>query len=675
MTDFGRAITGDPGLAAQQEWLVTNGIGGYASGTVGGMLTRRYHGLLIAALQPPLGQTLLVAKFDETAHYADQTYALASNIWLNGVIDPKGMLNLERFYLEGSLPVWQYACADALLEKRLWMEHGANVTYVYYTLTRGNQPCTLTIKGLVNYRNHHQLTRVTTWGMQTERLKGGLRVTAYDGATPFILVSDCAVVEPQHMWYRGYYLPREEYRGLDHQDDHLLIGTFHATLAPGESLTIALGAGVTPTPDGAAALVQRRARDAALLQAAGVTEVATNAHLAPVQQLILAADQFIVARAAPDVPDGQTVVAGYPWFTDWGRDTMIALPGLTLTTGRPEIAAQILRTFARYVDQGMLPNRFPDAGDAPEYNTVDATLWYFEAIRAYVVHTGDRKLLQELFPTLAEIVEWHVRGTRYNIHVDPEDGLLYAGDDGVQLTWMDAKVGDWVVTPRRGKPVEVNALWYNALEIMVDFARRLEQPDGHYTTLAAAARQGFARFWNNPTRGCFDVLDGPHGHDASLRPNQLLAVSLPFSPLDPAQQQIVVDVCARHLLTSHGLRSLAPNEPAYVGHYGGDAPSRDGAYHQGTVWAWLMGPFVAAHLRVYQNPAQARSLLMPLLCHLSSHGVGSISEIFDGDPPFTPRGCIAQAWSVAEVLRSLHLTASGAAPNTAPNTVSNTAPG
>lgn len=662
MIDFGRTISSDPVLSAQQEWLVTNGIGGYASGTVGGMLTRRYHGLLIAALQPPVGQTLLVTKFDETAQYAGQEYPLASNVWLNGVIAPKGMLNLERFYLEGSVPVWQYAYADALLEKRIWMEQGANVTYARYTLVRGSGPCALIIKGLVNYRNHHHLTRVTSWSMQTERIENGLRVTAREGAAPIYLVSDRFTVEPQHMWYRGYHLPVEEYRGLDHQEDHLLIGTFHASLAPTESVTIVLGAGVAPESNGATALVRQREHDAAILRAAGVSEEAVSTPLAPAHQLILAADQFIVARAAPDVPDGRTVVAGYPWFTDWGRDTMIALPGLTLVTGRPEIAQRILRTFARYVDKGMLPNRFPDAGDAPEYNTVDATLWYFEAMRAYIEHTDDLTLLRELFPTFVDILEWHVRGTRYNIHVDPADGLLYAGEEGVQLTWMDAKVGDWVVTPRRGKPVEVNALWYNALEVMADFARRLERPDNRYTALAAAARKGFARFWNNPAHGCFDVIDGPGGDDASLRPNQLLAVCLSFSPLNHEQQKVIVDVCARHLLTSHGLRSLAPGESGYVGRYGGDVPARDGAYHQGTVWAWLIGPFVAAYQRVYQNPQQARSLLMPLLCHISSHGVGSISEIFDGDPPFTPRGCFAQAWSVAEVLRALRLTASFSSP-------------
>jgi predicted glycogen debranching enzyme len=366
----------------------------------------------------------------------------------------------------------------------------------------------------------------------------------------------------------------------------------------------------------------------------------------------LAADQFIVRRPSPDEPAGHSIIAGYPWFGDWGRDTMISLPGLTLTTGRPEVARSILRTFARFVDQGMLPNRFPDAGETPEYNTVDATLWYFEAIRAYHAATGDNDLLRELWPTLQDIVDWHQRGTRYNIHTDPADGLLYAGEPGVQLTWMDAKVGDWVVTPRMGKPVEINALWYNALQLMADIARRLGQSADEYEASAQKARSGFARFWNEASGYCYDVLDGPNGLEAALRPNQLLAVSLLYSPLDTQQQRAVVDVCARYLLTPHGLRSLASSDPAYVGHYGGGPRQRDGAYHQGTVWGWLIGPFVSAHLRVYHDRALACSYLLPLLRSLASNNVGSISEIFDGDPPFLGHGCTAQAWSVAEVLRA-----------------------
>jgi predicted glycogen debranching enzyme len=344
---------------------------------------------------------------------------------------------------------------------------------------------------------------------------------------------------------------------------------------------------------------------------------------------------------------------------------MIALPGLTLATGRTEVAAAILRTNAAFVDQGMLPNRFPDGGGTPEraeYNTVDATLWYFESIRAYHAATGDDELLRELFPVLQDIVRWHVRGTRYGIHVDPADGLLFSGEAGVQLTWMDAKVGDWVVTPRTGKAVEINALWYNALRILADVARHLGEPArcgtaGEYEELAERVQANFSRFWNDALGYCFDVIDGPDGVDASLRPNQLLAVSLHHSPLKPAQQRAVVDRCARHLLTSHGLRSLAPEDPAYVGHYGGDRRQRDGAYHQGTVWAWLIGPFVSAHLRVHGDRALARSYLWPLIQELDAHCVGSLSEVFDGEPPFAPRGAIAQAWSVAEVLRAWRATA------------------
>jgi predicted glycogen debranching enzyme len=335
---------------------------------------------------------------------------------------------------------------------------------------------------------------------------------------------------------------------------------------------------------------------------------------------------------------------------------MISLPGLLLATGRHQVAARVLRTFAHFVDQGMLPNRFPDAGERPEYNTVDATLWYFQAIRATQSASGDDALLKELFPVLQEIVEWHVRGTRYNIHVDPADGLLYAGEPGVQLTWMDAKVGDWVVTPRIGKPVEINALWYNALCILAEFAHHLGEPAARYKALAQQTRRGFARFWNEEGGYCRDVIDGPGGDDPAQRPNQLLAVSLPHSPLDAPQQRAVVDFCARHLLTSHGLRSLAPEDPAYLGHYGGDQRQRDVAYHQGTVWGWLIGPFIDAHLRVYGDRERARSYLEPFARHLAAHGVGSISEIFDGDPPFAPRGCIAQAWSVAEVLRAWQAT-------------------
>jgi predicted glycogen debranching enzyme len=358
------------------------------------------------------------------------------------------------------------------------------------------------------------------------------------------------------------------------------------------------------------------------------------------------------------VADSQTILAGYPWFGDWGRDTMIALPGLCLVTGRPGIARNILRTYARFVSEGMLPNRFPGAGAGPEYNTADATLWYFQAVHEYFDATGDIELLRELYPVLAGIVEVHVRGTRYNIHVDSADGLLYAGETGVQLTWMDAKVGDRVVTPRIGKPVEINALWLNAATSMAQFSRALGHAPERYAGLAQRARTGFERFWNPGRNFCFDVIDGPGGNggngdnDAALRPNQIFAVSLPESPLTAERQRAVVDVCARELLTSFGLRSLGRAEPGYQGCYGGSVEKRDAAYHQGTAWGWLLGPFALAHLRVYGNAETAMSFLQPMLQHIEAAGLGTASEIFDGDEPFTPRGCIAQAWTVGETLRA-----------------------
>jgi predicted glycogen debranching enzyme len=377
---------------------------------------------------------------------------------------------------------------------------------------------------------------------------------------------------------------------------------------------------------------------------------------------VLAADQFIVKRPPKSDANGRSIIAGYHWFSDWGRDTMIALPGLTLTTGRAEIAASILRTYAEFVDMGMIPNRFPDEGKRPEYNTGDATLWYFQAINAYHASSGDNTLLRDLYPILQEIIMWHKRGTRYNIQMDKKDGLLFVGEEGVQLTWMDAKVDNWVVTSRIGKPVEINALWYNALCIMADFAQMLGEDSSEYDTMIKQVKKGFARFWNKQMGYCYDVIDGPDadGLDGSLRPNQLFAISLPHSPLTPEQQRSAVDACGRHLVTAHGLRSLSADDKAYVGLYGGDRQKRDGAYHQGTVWGWLVGPFVSAHLRVYGNKAEARSYLDSLLRHqIRSHAVGSISEIFDGDAPFEPRGCVAQAWSVAEVLRAWQETQEG----------------
>ena len=658
--DWGRETCGNLSVAEGREWLCTNGMGGFASGTVAGLLTRRYHGLLVAALAPPLGRTLLVTKVDDSVVHDGVTWSLFVNRWAGEAVNPHGYRQIERFRLEGMVPVWTYACADALLEKRVWMEDGENTTYVHYDVVRAPRPLTLELKALVNYRDYHGATHANGWQMRIEPVADGLRVVAFDGARPFVLRAGGAEVAPAHSWYTGFDRGAERGRGLDDREDHLHAGTFRATLAHGQSLTLVLSAEARRASDdltdATQALTRRRTHEAALLS----TWEASHPAPAPawIRHLVLAADQFVVRRPRPEDPGGMTVIAGYHWFGDWGRDTMISLPGLALTTGRPEVAARILRTFAAFVDRGMLPNRFPDRGEAPEYNTVDATLWYFEAIRAYVAATGDDGLLKDLLPVLESIVDWHERGTRHGIRVDARDGLLASGEEGVQLTWMDARVGDWVVTPRRGKPVEINALWYNALRAMTGFARHLGRPTDTWDARARRVAAGFARFWAAERQHCYDVLDTPDGHDDdALRPNQILAVSLPETPLSPEQQRKVVDACGRHLLTSYGLRSLAPGHPDYCSSCAGDARARDGAYHQGTVWSWLLGPFALAHFKVHGDRDAARALLLPMAHHLADYGVGSIGEIFDGDAPFAPRGCIAQAWGVAETLRAWHALA------------------
>ena len=655
MIGIGRNICSDIDACTQAEWLVTNGTGSYASGTVSGVLTRRYHGLLVAALQPPAGRTVLVTKIDETVTCSGASYPLFGNQWgdANSRVAPVGSSYLNGFHLEGTAPVWTWSIADALLEKRIWMEPGQNTTYVRYTLQQSSRPVELNLKVLVNYKDFHANTHAGGWRMNIQSADGGVKVAAFDGATPFYLLCGEAEVSPRNEWYKNYYLRMEDFRGLDTNGDHLYGGELTVSLAAGQSITL-----VCSVNDGALADLENAwerfsRREAGLLDKAG-----TGSQPGWVQHLVLASDQFIVRRRADDNPDGRSVIAGYHWFGDWGRDTMISLPGLALATGRTEEAALILRTFSHYIDQGMLPNRFPDAGEVPEYNTVDATFWYFEAIRHYFAITGDKALLQELYPVLQDVIEWHEKGTRYNIHVDESDGLLYSGEEGVQLTWMDAKVGDWVVTPRTGKAVEINALWYNALLTIQAFAEELghDQDADDYLAKSAKVQSSFERFWNVDKGYCFDVIDSPAGNDSAMRPNQLFTVSLNRSPFSTARQRQIVDQCALHLYTPHGLRSLAVFEPGYVGHYGGGQVQRDGSYHQGTVWGWLIGPFVEAHLKVYGDKNRARTFLLPFESHLEQQGIGTIAEIFDGDAPHLPRGCLAQAWSVAEVLRAWKLT-------------------
>jgi predicted glycogen debranching enzyme len=657
---FARDLCSDLDFAEHREWLVTNGRGSYGSGTVGNLLTRGYHGLLVAALTPPVGRTLMLAKLDETITYRGLQYDLCTNRWRGGTVAPAGHIYIESFGLEGTVPTWRFGFADAVLEKRIWMEPGGDTTYIAYTLISTSQPVPILCKAIVDYRDYH--SRTTAGGFndaRVDRVDKGLKVSMFAGARPLLLLANGATASPAREWYNGFDLARERERGLQDYEDHLHIADFHGILRLAEPLVIAASVEESANPE-IAALDRRRAYEA------GLIDVWTKGRrdggaTAPgwVRQTVLAADQFIVDRQAPEVADGKgkTVIAGYHWFADWGRDTMISLPGLTLSTGRLEIATLILKTFAKYVSQGMLPNNFPDSGSTPEYNTVDATLWYFQAIWAYYLATKDRQTVRELFPVLKEIVDWHRRGTRFNIHLDTSDGLLYAGQEGVQLTWMDAKVGNWVVTPRIGKPIEVNALWYNALRILSAFASLTGEDDAEFQMMGNDTLKGFQRFWSATKGYCFDVLDGPVGNDDALRPNQIFAVSLPSPTLDSPellsaeQKKGVLDACAGKLLGAPGLRSLDPANQQYRGTYGGDQTQRDSAYHQGTVWAWLKGPFIEAHLRTYGDATRAEQLLQSLADSLVAAGLGSISEIYEGNVPMQPRGCIAQAWSVAELLR------------------------
>jgi predicted glycogen debranching enzyme len=658
--ELGREVCGDLEQACRREWLVTNGLGGFASGTLALANTRRYHGLLIAAQKPPVARVLLAAGLDVTARYRGRSYELATHEFADGTVHPRGHLHLQSFALEGRTPVWRFELADALLEQRIFMAPGSNTTYVEFHLARGVEPLELVVRPLCASRDYHWQQRGRR-EFRLATLPGGVRIAAQDSSAALLILSERGEFHESPDWHWNFRHRVESARGLDDAEDLFAPGRFTLALAPGESAAVTLSAESAEPETAAQAYARSKAAERDLLSGLGADVPDW------VRQLTLAADQFLVARRGDDGTTGTTVIAGYPWFTDWGRDTMIALPGLALATGRFEVAADILRTFARHVDRGLLPNRFPDGGESAEYNTVDATLWYFIAIDEYSRASGDAALARELYPVLADIVDWHLRGTRHGIRVDERDGLLAAGEPGVQLTWMDAKVGDWVVTPRIGKPVEINALWINALAILGRLARRQRDAAraGALAGQLARVRDSFARrFWCADRAHLYDVIDTPEGaDDASLRPNQLFAVSLPETLLSTAQARAVVDACAARLLASQGLRSLAPDDPRYIGRYGGGPRDRDGAYHQGTVWSWLLGPFALAHYRAYGDARAARAYLEPVALHLADACLGNVSEIFEGDVPHRPEGCFAQAWSVAETLRAWHaLTRALAAP-------------
>ncbi len=641
LTIFESALTRNFELASKHEWLETNGVGGFASGTLSGINSRRYHGLLVAATKPPLGRMVLVSKMDETLWVEGQPYLLGTNQYKNSVF-PQGFQHLQRFERE-FFPSFIYEIGPYLLKKTISAVHGENTTLVIYELLSGDKPAALRVQPLLAFRDFHALRQADgrqwhfNWEANTLQVKGANDLELYI-QTPF------ADYQEQPDWYFQLEYQQELERGEGGYEDLYCPGSFYLDLQPGQPRGFILSTSPQENRDPLVLLEHEKERRRELIRPFASRGIFY-------QKLVLAADQFIVSRG----DNLKTIIAGYPWFSDWGRDTMIALPGLCLATGRHEEARKILEAFAAEVSQGMIPNRFLDDGEEKEYNTVDATLWFFVAIYKYYLTTGNRAFVEkEMLPVLEEIIHCHIRGTRYNIRVDA-DGLLMAGENGLQLTWMDAKAGDWVVTPRIGKVVEINALWYNALRIYDFFLRSFgrERESEMWRNKALQTQVSFQeQFWNEEKSCLYDFLapDGPQG---DIRPNQIFAVSLPFPILTGEKAERVIRSVDKHLYTPFGLRSLSPEDPQYKGKYVGNRFSRDGAYHQGTVWGWLAGPYIDAIAQQCDasGVSQVREMMELMELHMNDAGIGSVSEIFDGSAPFEPRGCFAQAWSVSELLR------------------------
>jgi predicted glycogen debranching enzyme len=649
----------------EKEWIVTNGLGGYASGTISGSLTRRYHAYLVAALPTPFGRTVMLNYVWERLRYPDgRVVSLHNMVDTHAGKEFDACRWLTSFRLEAGLPVWTFDVENVRIEKRVLMPHQQNTTHISYHLL-SKDPVRLELRPLVAFRLHeapvnHPVASpygLYALGDRFELTPGGdlppLRMFVYGEGKAFTVV-------PERFDHAVYSL--EQNRGYECCGDLWTPGYFRFQLSPDAPGTLVAS---TETWETISALNPRELPEAEEHRRARLIATAqkepSDGYAA---ELVLAADQFVImpagraeesarARAAGD--EVRTVIAGYHWFTDWGRDTMISLEGLTLCTGRQREAGYILRTFGHYVRDGLIPNMFPEGTKEGLYHTADATLWFFHAIHRYVTATGDRGTLRQLFPKLKSIFECHMKGTRFGIGVDRADGLLRQGEEGYQLTWMDAKVDGWVVTPRRGKAVEINALWYNALSLFAQWLREEGDPLAPQVEEAATlARESFnARFWYAEGGYLYDVIDGEHGDDSLCRPNQIFAISLDHPVLDESRWVPVFDVVSERLLTPVGLRSLAPGSRDFKAQYYGDLRARDAAYHQGTVWAWLIGPYIDAYLRVRPGDlAGARACLTGFEQHQSEAGIGTISEIFDAEEPFTARGCIAQAWSVAEVLRA-----------------------
>ncbi|WP_205964221.1 amylo-alpha-1,6-glucosidase [Ramlibacter agri] len=649
-----------------REWLVTNGLGGYASGSIAGVATRRYHGLLIAALPTPIGRTVMLSHLGEWLRLPGGRVArLAGEEKADQTFEMPEVLT--EFRLEMGLPVWTYHAGDVVVEKRILMPYGQNTVHLNYRISGGE--ARLVLRPQIHFRGHEM--PVDAGYTEHCRLHAlASRIEVYSESNAQLPPLRMTLLGPQAQLvlegggFEDFFYRLEAARGYASRGRVWTPGYFRAQLTPDHECTLVAS---TESWDTIHALTPDAAQRSELLRRERLIEQASPAaRSGRAAELVLAADQFIIApfsrkadaaRALAEGDQARTVIAGYHWFTDWGRDTMISLEGLTLCTGRQSEAGYILRTFLHYVKDGLIPNMFPEGQNEGLYHTADATLWFFHAMDRYIQASGDRVTLRHAIPKFIDIIEHHLRGTRFNIGVDPRDGLLKQGQEGYQLTWMDAKVEGWVVTPRRGKAVEINALFYNALRLMERWLRE-EGDEARAGEMAQHAQRCYdsfnQRFWN-PQTGClYDVIDGEKGDDPAIRPNMVFSISLPNPVLAQERWQSVLEVAQRLLVTPVGMRSLAPGSPDYKPNYDGDLRSRDAAYHQGTVWGWLAGPFADAWLKLHPNDKDTvNKLIDGFAAHLSQACIGQISEIFDAEPPFTPRGCVAQAWSVAEVLRVL----------------------
>lgn len=622
------------------EYLETNGLGGWSGSSITGAHTRRYHGLFVASINPPTDRMVLLSKLDETIKVGDERFELSCNVYNDDVIHPGGNQYLESFYKD-YFPEWIYEAGGVQLKKTICMIHGENTVIVRYDVLKADEPFTMELLPLMAARGYHELGQASQRMHWDADFINDIFFNKPDGVNNVYIKVPGARYVHSPRWFYNFKYNVEQYRGLDFNEDLFNHGTFSVKLKKGDELNIIISAENPEGRDANELIKQEYKRRKKLLKEQPDNEI--------LQQLVLAADQFIVKRSE----DLKTVIAGYHWFTDWGRDTMISLPGLTLSTGRYEDAKKIIAAFAQSVSMGMLPNRFQEK-EPPEYNNVDGTLWYFIAVYKYLQATNDKEfVLGGILPVLKDIIDWHFKGTRYNIHGDC-DGLLFAGEAGQQLTWMDARIGSWVVTPRMGKPVEIQALWYNVLKIFADLLRINSQNNDADLVEASAskAKESFDRlFWSEENKYLYDVIDENENPDPTLRPNQLFAISLPFPLLSGEKAEAVLNIVEEKLYTPVGLRSLPKEDAHYVHQYRGDQWHRDSSYHEGTVWSWLLGAYVDAIMKVKSDKAGAKTVIDNFVYHLNEGCIGSVSEIFDADAPHHPRGCVAQAWGVAEVLR------------------------